>query len=91
MATQRQTLTAEPTDLVDALSLTEGTTYAIQATVGPLHGTARLAEVATKPTVDGPAFYLKDKETWEFQVGDDPIWVWSTQLPASVTIDEAVA
>ena len=90
MATQRQTLTDDPVDLVDELSLTEGSEYTLQATVEGRNGIVRVAEAATKPTVDGPAFYLENYDTWALKVSDVPVWVWSTSGDAAVSVDEAV-
>ena len=87
MATQRIPIVLEPTDIVDALNLTEGTRYEIQATIGSRGGVVRAA-AGTKPDVDGPAFYHQDHQRWIITVGDQPIWFWTTASDVTVSVNE---
>ena len=77
MATQSQSLTATPVNIVDTLSLAQGNTYGAQ-----FLGTALcyIQEAAAAPSDTSNASILVSNEWINLQPdGSDGIWVWTTQ------------
>lgn len=75
----------EPVDLVDELSLENGTEYVLSVdgalTVWLFEGTAAPANRHGHRRDPG--------QTWVFEVEDDPIWVWARKGGAVVVVSSA--
>lgn len=88
MATRLQAVTAAPVDLVDELSLVDGTEYLLQV-VGDR--AARLAEAAAAPSDRGASHLVLPGRTWTLEAAATPIWCWcdAPRPSTAVVVTEA--
>ena len=88
MPTVTLNVTTSPTDLIAALSLTEGNEYSMQ-NVG--NADVLFAEVATAPDEGSRDGNILGSEMWEnFEAGSTPIYVWVIgDPPGRLTVNDA--